>query len=219
MTPSLCGFVGGVAKEYNPKQIPPVVPVGRGWNAHEFVMMHDKPFVVDAALTATDLSAAALLLSSLPQPSSSRDDNLLLSPKDSVMEPIASPAAAAAAAEFTSIVEMATMTTATISCQTSPNMKVLSRERIVIADKTQVTDPSKEKVSFIAKSGVADPSREKIILTTKSQLSDPSRETNVSTVKSQSTVAAVAEDYLRSIIPRRLKKRKRMKKDECLIYL
>lgn len=210
MTPSLCGFVGGVAKEYNPKQIPPVVPVGRGWNAHEFVMMRDKPFVFDAALTATDLSAAALLPSSLPQPSSSRDDNLLLSPKDSAMEPIASPAAAAAAAEFTSIAEIATMTTATISCQTSPNMKVLSRERIVIADKTQVTDPSKEKVSFIAKSGVADPSREKIILTTKSQLSDPSRETNVSTVKSQSTVAAVAEDYLRSIIPRRLKKRKRM---------
>ncbi len=210
-TSSLRGFVGGVAKEYNPKQIPPVVPVGRGWNAHEFVMMHDKPFVVDAALTATDLSAAALLVSSLPQPSSSRNDNLLLSPKDSAMEPIASTAAAAAAAaESTSIAEMATMTTATISCQTSPSMKVLSRERIIVADKSQVADPSKEKVSFIAKPGVADPSREKIILTTKSQLSDPSRETNVSTVKSQSTVAAVDEDYLRSIIPRRLKKRKRM---------
>ena len=212
MTSSLCGFVGGVAKEYNPKQIPPVVPVGRGWNANEFVMMHDKPIVVDAALAATDLSAAFLLTSSLPQPSSSRGDNLVLSPKDSDTKPIA--AAAAAAAESASIAEMATMTTATISCQTSPNMKVLSREKIVVAAKSQVADPSKEMVSFIAKSGVADPSREKIISTTKSQLSDPSRKTNFSTVKSQATVAAVADptstDYLRSIIPRRSNKRKIM---------
>ena len=186
------------AKEYNPKQIPSVVPVGRGWNDNELAMMHDKPqpIVVDAALASTELSAAALLTSSLPRSSSSRDDNLVLSPKDSTTEPIA--AAAAAAAESTAIAEMDTMTTATIACQTSPNMKVLSRETNVVDAKSQVADPSKEKVSFIAKS----------------RLADPSRETNVSTAKSQARVAAVADptstDYLRSIIPRRLKKRKKL---------
>jgi hypothetical protein len=205
MPSSLYGIVGGVAKEYNSAQIPPVVHVERWRKANEPAKMRDKPIVVP---TVADAFTAASMNLSSPKLFCSQDKCLDFSSKDTLAGAIAA-VDADDAVKPTKIARMASETKATIACQTSPNMKTLSREKVLLISSAPVADPSGENNSFNANLPLEDASMKDI-------LSPPMSEVKVvddSAANAQATVAAdvdtTSTNYLRSILPQRSKKRRK----------
>ncbi|KAL3822776.1 hypothetical protein ACHAXA_009650 [Cyclostephanos tholiformis] len=193
MSSSLCNIVGGVANENNATQIPPVVPV-EGWRkANVPVKMNDKPqpIVVAAALASTPFSSPERF---------SRDKYLELTKDSSSTGTVA--ADAAPAAKPKKIARTASKTMASIACQTSPNMIFLSREKVVVASKSQRSDPLEEKITLATKFPSAY-----IVSASISRVADDLK------AEPQVTVGTVVDStstiHLRSILPQRSKKRKR----------
>jgi hypothetical protein len=196
MPSSLYGIVGGGAKEYNSAQIPPVVPIERWRKANEPTKMHDEPIVADSF-------PAASMTSWSPKLVSSQDKYFEFSSRDSLNRAIATDADAAVKPA-----KMASVTKATSSCQTSPNMKILSREKVVVTSRAPVADPFGEITSFNANLQLEGASIKDVVSPPMSQAKVVDDSTAIAV-----TVAAVVDttstNYLRSILPQRSKKRKR----------